>query len=53
MKRLVVLVLLAGACADEKTTLASRWTAREYLARHDDDVDFGGFLPRELAVTEG
>lgn len=54
MRPVVVLVLLASACAPPAGPLAKVWTPREFFAKRAETKPlFGGWAPAELLVTEG
>jgi hypothetical protein len=55
MKWLFVVWLLLTGCgvAPAADTLPKVWTAKDFLERHEQAVDFGGWTPSQLLVTEG
>lgn len=51
---LACLVLCLCACDATPTAPTARfWTAREYIARYDAGLDFGGWTPAQLIVKPG
>ena len=53
MKRLALLLLLAGCNSGPAAPAAKFWTSEEFLEYQGEAKHFGGFLPSELARPEG